>query len=703
MPPGLTIPSTFIAIDRFSGPLRIMRGNLGAFVTRAETGLARVERGFRRALSPLTAFQNTLRGLGVYIGLFTAILLAKDGLNVMADFEQAQINIASVTEAKSVPQLRTLSSEARKVAVVYGQSAAAISSMQFELIKMGYTIRDAKALTEPITTGAVALRTTPERLQEVVGAVLKSHDMPVIDPTSGLNNGQKVVNQIAFVANATAAQFEDIATMLPIINRLTHKQNITFEQSLAVLGQLRNVQIHTSTGATSFKNILLDLKANSWEDLRKGMERVMKARDATAYSFNKFGKRSVISAIEIASMFNYIETLAAQAKGVEQGYTNILAAKQLDSIRGRISLFKAAYRELILSVDDGRGPFGAALKQYMDVGASMLLMGADSEAARSRLAMMDTTVIELANKYLSWLKIIGYVTVGLIALRVALLLWQAAVVLSKIAMVAWNIIVGISTALTWGQAMALHGNVVALTAYRIAVMIARIATIAFNSVMFATPLGAAVLGFGILISMILSSSSAYNQLTTSAIAANKATEKIREEMIAKNKGEFFDKPAYLERPGHIWEKHGDKWIEVVKRKGLNGIIDNFMQEQRSFGMSNNDMMSDSLSNMSGWPSQQMLDSLMNNSPRGMTPKTFDLSQLSKDLTPIKTAPLPVQDKKKEVLRVPKFDPATLEMMNFPKDFGVAVDINNKSGFPVTGRSDNANAKINIKAESTFEY
>lgn len=503
MPPGLTIPSIFTAVDRFSAPLMRMRGALGAFVNRAEVGLARVERSFRRVISPLTAFQNTMRGFGIYLGLFTALLILRNAVNIMADFEQAQINIASVAEKDSIPFLRAMSSEARKVAVMYGQSAAAIAGFQFELVKMGFSAKEVLGMTEPITTGAVALRTTPERLQEVVGAILKSHDMPVIDPNTGINNAQKAVNQFAFVANATAAQFEDLATMLPIINRLTHKMNITFPQALAVLGQLRNVQIHTSTGATSLKNILLDLKANSWEDLRKGMERVMKARNQTVFAFNKFGKRSVVSAVEIASMFDFIEKLAKQTEGVEAAYTNVLAAKQLDSIRGRINLFKAAYREMILAVDDGSGPLGKALKQHLDVGAAMLLLSADSEAARTRLAMMDASVIALAKKYLIWLKVIGVVIVALIAMKAALILWNAIVVISKVVMFAWSVALGVAAAMGWANVFALRGNIVALTILRGILALVAAAQWVWNAAMVANPIGLIVIGIAALAGWIV--------------------------------------------------------------------------------------------------------------------------------------------------------------------------------------------------------
>lgn len=669
MPPGLTIPSIFTAIDRFSAPLRGMGGAMGSFVNRSQVGLAKVERGFRRIMSPITNLQNMLRGVGLYIGLFSAILLMKNAVGIMADFEQAQINIASVTEKNSIPYLKSLALEARRVAVQYGQSASAISDFQFELVKMGYGARDVLKMTEPITTGAVALRTTPNRLQEVVGAVLKSHDMPVTNAATGENNAQKVVNQFAYVANATAAQFEDLSSMLPIINRLTHKMNISFPQALAVLGQLRNVQIHTSTGATSFKNILLDLKADSWEDLRKGMEKILKARNQTAYTFNKFGKRSVISAIEIASMFDYIEKLAKQTENVDSAYTNMLAGKQLDSIKGKINLFKASYRELVLSIDDGRGPLGTALKQYIDVGSAMLLITSDSEAARYKLAQMDTTVIELAHKYLRWLKIIGYVTAAFIALKIVLIAWNVVLIASRILMFAWSVALGVATALGWANVAAVRGNIVAITVLRGLIYLATAAQWLWNVAMTANPIGLIIVGIAALVTWIAIVITKWDEWGAAA---------------SLTLGPF----AVVLNMVMLIANHWDHISSAFTNGGvLVGI--------KAIGKAILDCIL--------YPVQQIYE-LLSKIPgigrqMGAMAKIIEINRNALWDTPSMASP--GSEPKKQIIGNRFFDPSAEDYGSMLQKVGVSVDINNNSGFPVKARSEGA--KIIMNPQSTFDF
>lgn len=503
MPAGLVIPTVFTAINRFTAPVRAMASSMRGFAMSAQVGLANLERGFRRVMSPLESFQNTLRGIGLYVGLFSLIMLMRSAIGVFADFEQAQINIASVAEKNSLPYLKSLSNEARKVALNYGQSAAAISDFQFELIKMGYSAQEAMKMTEPITTGAVALRTTPNRLQEVVGAVLKSHDMQAGDT-------RRVVNQIAYVSNATAAQFEDLATMLPIINRLSHKMNIPFETSLAVLGTLRDVQIHTSTGSTSFKNILLDLKAQSWDDLKKGVMKVSSAKNATLYAYNKFGKRSVVSAIEIADSLKKIEDLAKNTKNVADNYTSQLAGKQLLSVHGRVKLFKSAYEELILSIDEGNGPAGTAIKRYLEIGSAMLMISSGSEAARERLAGMNYEVKASAERYLSWLKVAFYIVSVLVAIKVAIILLNAVLFIGKVFWWAYSGALALAAAAGWVNVTSLRGNAAALYLLRGILSVVTAAQWLWNAALAANPIGLVIIAIAAMLGWVYLCVKAYD-------------------------------------------------------------------------------------------------------------------------------------------------------------------------------------------------
>lgn len=482
------IPSVFTAIDRFTAPMRKMGAAVNGFVAKSNIALARAERGWRTLMTPINSVNKMLMGAGYYVGLYSFIALMGSAINTMAKFEQAQINIASVADSKSLPYLKALSYEARKIAVRYGESAAAISGFQFELIKMGFTAQEAMAMTSPITTGAVANRTTPDRLQEVVGAILKSHDMPVIDQNTGQNNAEKVINQFTFAANATAAQFEDLATMLPIINRLTHKANIPFEVALAYLGQLRNVQIHTSTGATSFKNILLDLKATNPEEFEKGIKKISSAKNSTLYAFDKFGKRSVVTAVEFADSLDKIKKLAEEIKGVNVNYTANLAAKQLDSINGRIKRFKSAYQELIISIDDGSGPLGMALKNYLDVGRGILYMASGSDAAKDALSRLSPDIRSTAERYLYWLKVLKWVIITMVALKVLMIAWRVAVIAASVAIGAYNIVLGILAARYGIVSIAIQGNVIALGAYNVATWLAAGATKVFSAALWANPI-----------------------------------------------------------------------------------------------------------------------------------------------------------------------------------------------------------------------
>lgn len=495
---GLTLPTIFKAIDLFSTPVRYMRSGLNGFINASETGIARVSRGFKRLMSPVTALQNSLRGLGLYVGLFSLMLVFRNFIGIIADFEQAQVNLASVSEA-TVQDQRKMALMARTVAVQYGQAAKEVSNLQFELTKMGFTAQQILGMTGPVATGAVALRTNPQRMAEVTAAILRGFEMDVgKDPDAA----KRVIAQLAFAANQTSADFNSFATQLPIVARVAYQSGQSYEKVLAYLGTLSNVQIHVGTAATSLKNIIIDA-AKRGQDFRTAIEKVASAKNAVVYAYNKFGKRSVVSALEFSKQLAYIDGLVTRIKNTPIDYADILAKAQLLTIGGGIKKLRSAWEELVISIDDGNGPLAMALKQYLEVGRAMLLILAGSEPANAVLKEMDSTTINLANKFLVWGRIVAWVVGLVVALNIAMAIWRALVIAATIVAIPFNIVMGVMGAITGIASVAIGSNTVALGAYKTALAIGTAAQWLFNAALWANPITWIVAGILLLIGAIV--------------------------------------------------------------------------------------------------------------------------------------------------------------------------------------------------------
>lgn len=463
----LIIPSVFTAIDKFSAPMKRMTSNMEVFAARSQRALTWANQGFSKLVAPITSLNNMLMGLGYYVGLYGLVRVLQNAIKTFAAFEQAQVDLSVVLQDNSIPLMAKLTTQARTLAVTYGELAPNILKVQTALAKMGFGGEQIFNMTPAIIAGARAFQASPERVSEVAAGILLSYE-------KDSSQTKDVINKLAYAANLTAADFESFATQLPIVNRVAKLSGQSYEQVLAYLGTLRNVQIHTATGATSLKNILIDAGKRGM-DFETAIKKVANSNNAVIYAYNKFGKRSVVSAVEFAHQLESIKVLVDKIKNAPENYVEDLARKQLQTFNGSVKLMRSAWEEFILSIESGKGPIATSLKNIVQTATAMLLMMADTAAAREQLVRMNSDVTDAASKYLVWFKWIGYVAGALIAAKIILVGFNIALGIYNVLIAVWTGLTYVATGAMW----------------------------LFNAAMAANPIGLVIIGISALIAVII--------------------------------------------------------------------------------------------------------------------------------------------------------------------------------------------------------
>lgn len=460
-----TIPSVFTAVDKFSGPMKSMGNAVQGFVGRSERLLGRANTAFSRLISPLTSINKLMMGLGFYFGLFTLIRVMTGAIDIMADFQQANVNLA-VVMGVNVKNNKILADDARRIGLRYGEAATEVVKMQHALATLGFEQASILAMGKPLITGASALEgADPQKLAELVGAMVNTFDNLKDTDT------QHILDVMSLSANKTALNFEKLATTLPIVAGPANALGITLEQTTALLGTLANAGIHVATSATSLKNIFIDSQKRG-HTYAQMLDNVAKHADKLTYAYNKFGKRSVVSALVLSQKLRETAALQKELENAQLGLTNQIALDKINTFKGAHKLLNAAYQEFILSIEDGSGPLAQTLQTYLKVASAVLLFAAGSDQAIDALSQMDTHILITAKKWLFWVKAILWVSAVLIAAKVILFAWSAAIGIANIAMTIWKGLTIAFTAAQWLLNAAMAANPIGLIIIGVAALLA---------------------------------------------------------------------------------------------------------------------------------------------------------------------------------------------------------------------------------------
>ena len=456
----LVIPSVFTAIDRFSAPMKRMTSNMEAFAARSQRALNWANQGFNKLIAPITSLNNMLMGLGFYVGLYGLVRVVKNAIDIFADFQQANTDLAIVMGV-TVKQNKVLADEARRIGLNYGISATEVVKMQHALATLGFEQADILKMGRPLITGASALEgADPERLANVVGATINAFDK--LTPT----NTQHILDVMALASNRTALNFEKLATTIPIVAGPANAINVQFEEMVALLGVLQNSGIHVATSATSLKNIFIDTKKQGGHGYVAFLNNVIKHVDKLTFANKKVGKRSVVSALALATHLNDekngVIALTKEFEKATSGLTELMATQRLDTFRGAQKLLNASWTEFILSIEDGTGPLAQSLTRILKVASAVLLLSSDSDQAREAIKKLDGGILDSAKSWQSWLKWIGYIVGGLIILKG--ILWISGILLGvyNVAIAVWTGLTYVATGAMWLFNAALAANPIGL-------------------------------------------------------------------------------------------------------------------------------------------------------------------------------------------------------------------------------------------------
>lgn len=350
-----------LEVGHYENALRALPGPLG----RVSSGLL----GLRDNLNTINSsglptsvkwFSKFAIGLGIAVQGAQALFRGlRNGINTIADFEQANVNLSTILGV-NVKDMKALTDSALALGRTTEYTASQVTQLQTELAKLGFGQGSILSMQKYILHFATAMGVDLGEAAEVAGSTLRSFNLSGKDTEDALS-------VLVEGANRSALSFERYKTSIGTVFPVAKTFGFTLRDIVALLGSLANAGFDASSAATATRNILLNL-ADASGKLAKRLGEPVKTFDGLFDGLIKLRKEGVnlAEALELTdrrsvSAFSTFLEGAENAKMLRSeledvsGVLETIAEERLQTVEGSTKLLQSAWEGLVLSFSNSTG------------------------------------------------------------------------------------------------------------------------------------------------------------------------------------------------------------------------------------------------------------------------------------------------------------------------------------------------------------
>ena len=169
--------------------------------------------------------------------------------------------------AKYKAQLDQLSQASLKWSKQYGISTTKINEGMSEMIKRGYTAKQALGAMPNVLNAAKASGEDFNTVMNVSTSTLEQFGLKSNSTAGTLKNTARVTDALTYVANATASGFSDLGEAMTYVGPTAKSTGISLEETAAILGVMANQGIEGSVAGTALRGALTRLLKPSKQNI----------------------------------------------------------------------------------------------------------------------------------------------------------------------------------------------------------------------------------------------------------------------------------------------------------------------------------------------------------------------------------------------------------------------------------------------------
>lgn len=476
MPASFTIPSIFTAVDKFTGPLKNMGRSIESFASKAETRLARADRFVSKLTPSLGEAGKQLFSFAKTAVIAAAIVSGVSfTTNAIKDYEVAVQSFRTIVSSLNnnefleyQKKIREVALDTKKSSIDTARAFEAIAGLNAEFAKTPDAIAEVSKAS--ITLSKASRDELGKSASNLVG-ILNQYELQA-------NQASRVINVLAAGQAAGASTITQTADAFTVFGAVAKNANLTLEESTGLIEVLASKQIMGAEAGTALRGSLLALQ-KAGLGYKSGL---FNTRDALVEFNQKLTK--LTTAKQKDAFFEKVFGVINRTTGTILAQNIELYDKFTDAVTGTSEATKAA--------DINSNSLVNRLEELKNKWVTLTTTSDNSNAA---LEKTKQTIVLITDNMETLIAATVAITVGYVALK-------AIIIATRIALIAYNVVLGITGALSSTASVAIGGNAVALGAYKAALWVATSAQWAWNAALTANPIGLIIVGIAALIGII---------------------------------------------------------------------------------------------------------------------------------------------------------------------------------------------------------
>lgn len=366
-----------LEVGHYENALRALPGPLGQ-VSSGLIGLRDNLNNINSSGLPTSVkvFSKFAIGVGLAIkGVQSLFRGLRSGVNTIADFEQANVNLSTILGV-NVRDMQALTDSALALGRATEYTASQVTELQTELAKLGFGQGSILSMQKYILHFATAMGVDLGEAAEVAGSTLRSFNLSSKDTEDALS-------VLVEGANRSALSFERYKTSIGTVFPVAKTFGFSLRDVVALLGSLANAGFDASSAATATRNILLNLAdsggklaqrlgepVKTFDDLFDGLIKLRKEGVNLAEALELTDKRSVSAFSTFLEGAESAKTLRTELENVS-GVLETIAGERLETVEGSTKLLESAWEGLILSFRNSAGVIKTLIDQLTSLTTSL--------------------------------------------------------------------------------------------------------------------------------------------------------------------------------------------------------------------------------------------------------------------------------------------------------------------------------------------